>query len=79
MFEQKRSSRKLKKSTPGVDFINVLRTPFFVQMPFSELRFAKNALSYEKCVRKALMKLTPGAPNQWLSTIETRQPTKDKF
>ncbi len=51
---------------PGVNFINILHTRFLYESLFSSFSLvhfgfdeSTKALSYEKCVRKTLMKLTP--------------------
>jgi len=48
-----------QKSTPGVNFINIIRAQFSYKSAFLKLRFGKKALLFEKCERKMLMKLTP--------------------
>jgi len=50
----------LVKSTPGVNFINVKRANFLYKILAPKpLRNYKKGCSYEKFVRKTLMKLTP--------------------
>jgi len=52
--------------TTAVNFINVLRTNFLykrcISAAFSSYMYIEKRRSYEKCIRKMLMKLTPGFP-----------------
>jgi hypothetical protein len=60
--------RTLMKLTPVVNFINVKRTNFSyerrISAAFSSYTYVEKRRSYEKFVRKMLMKLTPGFVNQ---------------
>ncbi len=55
----------LTKSQPGVNFINIKRTNFSykrrVLAAFSSYMYIEKWRSYEKFVRKMMMKLTPGS------------------
>ncbi len=50
----------LVKLTPGVNFINILHTNFLYKHCFSSYVLSLSKNSYEKFVRKTLMKLTAG-------------------
>jgi len=55
------AQKMLVKLTPGVDFINILRTNFSYERRFSSYVLALSKNSYEKFVPKTLMKLTAGS------------------
>jgi len=66
-YWQKRAHKMLMKSTPGVDFINILCTAFMLVDPKSVKRYWQldwvltlSGSASAKAVRRTLMKLTPG-------------------
>jgi hypothetical protein len=60
IISAKDAFKMLAKQILGVNFINVLRARFLNKILFSSNVLALNKLSYEKHVRKMLMKLTVG-------------------
>ncbi len=72
----KAAHRKLMKLTPGVDFINVLRTTFTIAEHKITMQtwlslFANSGSTCLKAVRRMLMKLSPGATYQKFSADKT--------
>ncbi len=55
---KKRARKMLMELTPGVNFINIIRTNFSYKRRFSSYFLALSKNSYEKCSRITLMKLT---------------------
>jgi len=52
----------------GVNYVNVICAPFSYESLFSSYVLALNELSYKKCARKTLMKLTQGWRRESAST-----------
>jgi len=65
--------RKREGQTQGVNFINSLLVHFSYKSAFLPKRKLREAISYEKCARKMLMKLTQGERDSFLSIVGERR------
>jgi len=64
---KKATQTRLVKLTPGVNFINILRTHFLYKRRFSSYILALNKLLYKKFACLTLMKLTAADSGNQLS------------